>query len=223
MGTIDPDAPSVIKGKVVRTSVSAMQKAVCIECKQSKNPSDFYHHPEKLNGCSSRCKECAAARCRLLAKDPARVAELKASQAAAKRDRQVKACGRCGQTKDQADFYTHPRTVDGRTTTCKKCIKARSKTQQGRHRAFDTHLRGFGIDRSWWDRVLVEQAGRCPVCERALNPHAKHNDTACIDHCHTTGRARAILCANCNAVLGLIREAAATADRLRDYIERVCR
>lgn len=47
--------------------------------------------------------------------------------------------------------------------------------------------------------MLAEQCGLCAICKREML-------AVCVDHCHTTGWVRALLCNGCNSGLGLFRE-----------------
>lgn len=71
------------------------------------------------------------------------------------------------------------------------------------------HFRGldfrkkYGIEFADYQRMLVEQKGVCAVCEQ---PETKlqHGSIRMlsVDHNHTTGAVRGLLCSNCNLVLG---------------------
>jgi hypothetical protein len=62
--------------------------------------------------------------------------------------------------------------------------------------------------------------GRCEICKKELVLHGSKSDTrknvACIDHCHSTGRVRGILCFNCNSGLGHFSD---DADRLKTALQ----
>lgn len=68
-------------------------------------------------------------------------------------------------------------------------------------------------------RFLVQQGSVCAICARAVGGGTGRY---AIDHCHTTGRPRALLCVHCNSSLGMIREDPAVALRLLLYSAR-CR
>lgn len=68
--------------------------------------------------------------------------------------------------------------------------------------------RSFGISIEKYEELLVVQGGKCWVCrqaESALSNRGKVRRLS-IDHCHTTGRIRGLLCYRCNYVLGLIKD-----------------
>jgi hypothetical protein len=60
------------------------------------------------------------------------------------------------------------------------------------------------------DRLVKEQGGRCALCMVDLA-----GLMACLDHDHTTGRIRAVLCQNCNGIEGKIHNLARRARRDR--------
>jgi hypothetical protein len=65
------------------------------------------------------------------------------------------------------------------------------------------------------ESMKAEQGGKCAICPNLLEGRNCH-----VDHCHTTGRVRALLCSGCNLMLGHAKE---TPERLRagaDYLER---
>ena len=61
------------------------------------------------------------------------------------------------------------------------------------------HLRRrYGITAEEADAMLEEQGGVCAICRAAPAAH--------VDHDHSTGRVRALLCFNCNGGLGQFRD-----------------
>lgn len=56
----------------------------------------------------------------------------------------------------------------------------------------------YGITVEQYEEMLASQNGVCAICQ---NPPAKKQRLH-VDHCHTTGRVRALLCWTCNTQLG---------------------
>lgn len=75
--------------------------------------------------------------------------------------------------------------------------------------------RTYGITLAQWVAMLVSQSGRCAACcgpmTAALGP--------VVDHNHTTGAVRALLCRNCNVAEGLLNGDPAKAFALATYME----
>lgn len=64
------------------------------------------------------------------------------------------------------------------------------------------HLkRQFGISWEDYERMFEEQEGKCVLCGET-----EENRMLSVDHCHTTGRVRGLLCGKCNRGLGLFRD-----------------
>lgn len=104
-----------------------------------------------------------------------------------------------------------------------RCMNA-VESQPGRIR----HKHGRGREAAWARRgidmtvdrfnvLLAEQDGGCAICGVELGPRAK---TTHVDHCHTTGTVRGILCSTCNRVLGLAKDDPARLRASADYLER---
>ncbi len=60
----------------------------------------------------------------------------------------------------------------------------------------------FGLSAEDYDRMLQEQNGVCAICGQEC---ATGNRLA-VDHDHTTGKIRGLLCKNCNTAIGLFKE-----------------
>jgi hypothetical protein len=60
-----------------------------------------------------------------------------------------------------------------------------------------TALKGrYGITPQHYDLMLKEQGGACAICGEQPDGHLY------VDHCHTTGKVRGLLCQRCNTGLG---------------------
>lgn len=64
-----------------------------------------------------------------------------------------------------------------------------------------------------WEDMGRAQGWCCGGCANVLNPA-----TMKIDHCHTTGKVRGLLCHSCNVALGWVRDNPATLKRLAEYL-----
>ena len=69
------------------------------------------------------------------------------------------------------------------------------------------------------------QGGCCPICSTKLvnieiDGEVKNKgNTACVDHCHETGKVRGILCAKCNKALGLFNDNLISLQNAFNYID----
>ena len=100
------------------------------------------------------------------------------------------------------------KTLKNGSRVCLECRRgwdrARSKTEHRRRQQKDRNLRSrFGITLDEYETLLQDQNQRCAICNDVLTDG---KGGACVDHCHTSGRVRAILCSPCNKGIGYIKE-----------------
>jgi len=141
--------------------------------------------------------------------------------------RPLKYCPRCRETKRTDSFYS-----DSHSTAraklhgwCKACHSERGKTYREKHREkIRTWMRRYhamnpalwkhavlknkyGISLDEFKQMVQRQKGRCAICKirhrdmpKGKSRHTKFH----VDHCHKTGRIRALLCFHCNRRLDVL-------------------
>lgn len=68
-----------------------------------------------------------------------------------------------------------------------------------RKRAMRTLMKNvYGISEAEYEKQLAKQRGKCAICGKEFDFKNKNKDTIHIDHCHTTGQLRGLLCGGCN-------------------------
>lgn len=72
--------------------------------------------------------------------------------------------------------------------------------------------KAYGITPDTYTEMFNHQEGYCLICQRH---QLEFNYHLCVDHCHTTGKIRGLLCKDCNQALGLLKD---DTDRLRKAI-----
>ncbi len=60
----------------------------------------------------------------------------------------------------------------------------------------------YGITVEDYDRMFDAQGGVCAICSRPASGGPTSASRLHIDHCHTTGKVRALLCSTCNLGVG---------------------
>lgn len=120
-----------------------------------------------------------------------------------------KPCARCGVTKLVAEFNVNRSHRDGRASWCKSCnaenLREWSLKNESRKRrlTFASHLRkSYGIDLSAYDQMLAAQGGVCAICAEPCRVKARLS----VDHCHSSGQVRGLLCDDCNNALGRLKD-----------------
>ncbi len=155
----------------------------------------------------------------------------------------VKTCTRCGNEKP-IDAYRHGQGYrNGVHSECKSCENERlqawrkanperARQQNARSNAKrrmngtgyysgdpgiamrrrSAHLkRKYGISLEQEQQMRTAQGDGCAACGEKAILH--------VDHCHTTGQVRGLLCDNCNRSAGCVRDDAARLRALADYLD----
>lgn len=126
-------------------------------------------------------------------------------------------CSKCCETKQTSEFYKRSGIKRGYMYLCKTCVKPLdSRTKEDN---WERSIKSkFGVDKESYNAILAAQGGRCGLC----------GDTACqsgkrmaVDHCHTTGVVRGLLCYNCNTGLGKFRDNPEVLRKAAEWIERI--
>jgi len=74
-----------------------------------------------------------------------------------------------------------------------------------------------------YNSMLKGQNYVCKICEqkeKVTNGKSGKVRDMSIDHCHSTGKIRALLCNPCNTAIGLFKDDPATLRKAADYLER---
>lgn len=77
-------------------------------------------------------------------------------------------------------------------------------------------LEQYGLTPARYDEILAAQGGGCAVCGRHKEPDGRR---LCVDHCHSTGVNRGILCKRCNMLLGMIWDSVDMLQKLLTYLQ----
>lgn len=82
--------------------------------------------------------------------------------------------------------------------------------------------RNFGISLEDYNTLMEAQNGACAICSK-LNGSDKHNGERTkqlsVDHDHSTGAVRGLLCNDCNRAIGQLKEDPELLRRAADYLE----
>ena len=120
----------------------------------------------------------------------------------------TKQCYRCKQYKYFNEFYKDSAKgkKDGLTSYCKDCQKKAVyirrhadpiKTRKAERKKF--LRKKYGITLEEYDQMFEQQGGVCAICgEPQLGKRLS------VDHSHTTGKVRGLLCYICNTRLGIL-------------------
>lgn len=82
--------------------------------------------------------------------------------------------------------------------------------------------RKYGIEWEEFERAYIHSQGKCEICQKPLalvTIKGDGQESASIDHCHTTGKIRGILCRHCNVALGHFRDSRLHLENAIKYLD----
>lgn len=110
----------------------------------------------------------------------------------------MKKCSKCSSEKELEDFSRQKDARLGRKSQCKDCDADARLSKE------------YGITLADYDRMCKEQEGRCAICGTDDTSAPTRHPTAPkrfrVDHNHTTGEVRGLLCNSCNLGLGSFKD-----------------
>lgn len=92
--------------------------------------------------------------------------------------------------------------------------RARVREYQRVYRLFTK----YGITLEECDARFQQQNGRCAICKERPSKENTRSGVLHVDHDHTTGKIRALLCFLCNTLLGSARDDISRLDAARAYL-----
>ena len=128
----------------------------------------------------------------------------------------MKICTVCKVEKPLDDFHRRNTAKDGRQNKCKECNSNQTKNwqaknwdrvlegQKRRDSAPDSNhrrrARKYGMSSEELEQFLLAAEGKCTICGR--HP----NQWLVVDHDHSSGNVRGVLCEKCKQALGLMED-----------------
>lgn len=171
-----------------------METKICIKCGKEKKVSLFTILKRSKDGYNNTCKECLYGHKPI--KRFTRNSELLTE----------KECLTCKQLLPINNFDTL--TKAGKKyymASCKKCrnnVNSVNRKQSKHYRKRDL-IRDYGLTLPEYNDMIEIQESKCLICGTHLKDLLRG---LCVDHCHTTGKVRGLLCHNCNSGLGLFKD-----------------
>jgi len=153
-----------------------IQNKICSKCRVEKPLSEFYPHKKHSLGVSSACKECT----RRYAKE-----------------------SYYARPNKKISGYKYRKSLRGAETRKRYVQTAEYKFNRWRYWIKSE----YNLTPEQYDKLLQAQGDACQICgkpETACNQYGLMR--LAIDHDHTTGKIRGLLCQKCNQAIGLTGE-----------------
>lgn len=143
----------------------------------------------------------------------------------------MKTCKICNELKPLTEFYQTVRnkTPYGYHGKCKKCYVKKQQENYDPIKQRDENLKQrygkhFGLVE--YNNLLEQQGHKCAICG-SLDPKGRKSgrgggvDVFYVDHCHTTGKVRGLLCNICNRSMGYLGDNISTLQNMIEYLQKL--
>lgn len=152
---------------------------------------------------SGHCRPCRSSADKAFRKQSGRLCKCGAE--VWKRTRSCKPC---------RTVYDRNRSAQG--IRCKCGAPAGRATQCPRCRFENALKNQYGLSLEDYARMYVSQRQQCAICASAL----KLDKFTHVDHCHSSGRVRGLLCFDCNSTLGHARDSVSRLRAAAEYLQK---
>ena len=133
----------------------------------------------------------------------------------------TKICKRCKTDKALEDFARG--RSNGSHAWCKSCMaeyQITYKEKKGRDYFKNyNYMAQYGITLEEAKELLVSQSNACALCEKEVSWLPGFSASAHVDHCHSTGKVRGILCGSCNTALGKLGDSVESITKVLNYLK----
>lgn len=93
----------------------------------------------------------------------------------------------------------------------------KNKTDKAKDGKYQSKIKkNFGLSLDEYNKMFEAQNGRCKICDRH---QSEFNYRLGVDHNHTTGQIRGLLCKSCNSVIGYINDDSNIAKKMAEYLD----
>ena len=194
---------------------------LCSRCQQIKSTeTDFSIKAGSLDGLNNDCKQCSIDRFHQWRKDNPNVDRRDFSRIKPRPGRwKLKPCRYCARHYTHEGMFihlrecekhprTHPRAgklqpADPFLPNMEEMLNNHAVTPPDDKQRHRNLLAKYGMTLDDYNRMLAAQNGVCAICH--LPPSGNRNSRTihlAVDHCHTSGKIRKLLCSHCNAGVG---------------------
>lgn len=112
-------------------------------------------------------------------------------------------CKKCSINFNLDKFYFNKNGKYKRQNVCKKCMNIYDYKIDKNFKL----KKAYGITLDQYNEMLSKQDGKCMICLVNNNGYYRKKPRAfAVDHCHTTGKIRGLLCSDCNTGIGLLKD-----------------
>lgn len=159
---------------------------------------------------------------------------------------QTKLCDYCKEHRPVGEYQNHPAMPDRKHYLCRGCVTKRliaqtmvtkcnelerlrksedKKARVKKHRdpKIVSYVRKYNLEKAYglteadYELMLRDQGGKCLIC--GIEQSLTRNNRLNVDHDHSSGKVRGLLCGRCNTGLGMFGDSTVRVERALAYLE----
>lgn len=150
-----------------------------------------------------------------------------------------KECIKCKELKEEELFvpvYNKEKQIIRTRNTCKQCFNKQREEQRKKNPTENRinsnkerwkrnpstvsplHKRAYNLKKKYgmsledFDKIRQEQDAKCKICNQ--------EKFLVVDHCHSSGRVRGLLCSSCNTAIGLLKDDVDILQKAINYLQK---
>lgn len=130
----------------------------------------------------------------------------------------MKKCSRCKIEKPLSDFSKDKQHKTGYKSACKVCASSDFKVwkEANSDKCKEIWRRShykttYDLPEELIEQLLKDRVGICSICGSS--------SALVVDHCHTTGKVRGLICSSCNSLLGYSKDNVNTLENAIQYLK----
>jgi len=195
-----------------------MKTKVCFRCGEVKPTKEFYKDSRAVDKLAGHCKVCHWMR----KENPEYLRSPSVVQLQG-----TKICNTCNKVTNLDNFYKKNSTKDNLEHKCKDCYNKHKKTRLRdnltAHKARMAQVKfSYALSEDDLQGLLWRQQGCCAICGVDFGSKLRTNKGRqyAIDHNHSTGKVRGLLCMACNMYLGQMEKQNSGHPNILEYLKR---
>ncbi len=135
-------------------------------------------------------------------------------------------CSTCKEDKDESCFHKAGNKKRGYQFSCISCRKKIKDKQKNSMTSEEWYLTQrqywlksqYGLNLEDYNNLVKEQNHKCAIC--GTDEVDSFKGLLFVDHCHTTGKIRGLLCHHCNTALGKFKDSESILMKAIEYVRK---
>jgi hypothetical protein len=135
-------------------------------------------------------------------------------------------CSTCKEDKDKSLFHKAGNKKRGYQFSCISCRKVTKEKHKNSMTSEEWYLTNrqywlksqYGLNLEDYNNLVKEQNHKCAICD--VDEVDSFKGLLFVDHCHTTGKIRGLLCHHCNTALGKFKDSESILMKAIEYVRK---